>query len=47
MIGDSVIETRNKIVNSLIGRHTTILSSDGRLPKGQRLIVGENATLYL
>src|SRR2546422_6579289 len=47
VIGDSVIETPNKIVNSLIGRHASILSTKGRLPKGQVLIVGENSVAYL
>src|SRR3989475_11250471 len=47
VIGDSVIETPTQIVHSLIGRHTSVLSAKGRLPKGQHLIVGENSTLYL
>jgi glucose-1-phosphate thymidylyltransferase len=47
VIGDSVIETPNKIVNSLIGRHTTIRAANNRLPRGQQLIVGENSTLVL
>ena len=47
VIGDAVIETPHKIVNSLIGRHAEVRSAEGRLPKGQRLIVGENSTLFL
>ncbi len=47
VIGESVIETPNKIVNSLIGRHTTIRSSNNRVPRGHELIVGENSTLIL
>jgi len=47
LIGNCVIESPNKIVHSLIGRHTSVLSAKGRLPKGQHLIVGENSTLYL
>ncbi len=47
VIGESVIETQNKIVNSLIGRHTTIRSAHNRLPRGHELIVGENSTLIL
>lgn len=47
VIGECVIETSNKIVNSLIGRHTVIRSANNRLPKGQQLIVGENSTLFL
>ncbi len=46
VIGDAVIECRSKIVNSVIGRAATIKNADG-LPKGHRLIVGENSTLYL
>ncbi len=47
VIGECTIETPNKIVNSLIGRHTTIRSAGKRLPRGQELIVGENSTLVL
>jgi len=47
VIGEAVIETRHKIVNSLIGRYATVRSADGRLPKGQQLIIGENSTLFL
>jgi NDP-sugar pyrophosphorylase family protein len=47
LIGESLIETPNKIVNSLIGRHTTIRAANNRLPRGQQLIVGENSTLVL
>ena len=47
VIGDCTIETPNKIVGSLIGRHTTIKPADGILPKGQRLVLGENSTLFL
>src|SRR2546429_527781 len=47
VIGDAIIEGPNKIVNSLIGRSVTIRSAGNRLPKGHRLIVGENSTLDL
>ncbi|MFQ5919629.1 MAG: glucose-1-phosphate thymidylyltransferase [Thermoplasmata archaeon] len=47
VIGDSTIETPNKIVNSLIGRHTTIRAVNSVSPLGQQLIVGENSTLVL
>ncbi len=47
LIGDCVIETPNKIINSLIGRHATIRSAAGQLPKGHKLIVGENSSLVL
>jgi glucose-1-phosphate thymidylyltransferase len=47
VIGEATIETPNKIVNSLIGRHTTIRSAEDRRPKGTQLIVGEGSTLFL
>ncbi|TLZ60448.1 MAG: glucose-1-phosphate thymidylyltransferase, partial [Methanobacteriota archaeon] len=47
VIGDSEIATPTKVVNSLIGRHTSILSAKDRQPAGQSLIVGENSTAYL
>lgn len=47
VIEGCLIETPNKIVNSLIGGHTVIRSANNRLPKGQQLIVGENSTLVL
>ena len=47
VIGECEIEGTNKIINSLIGRHTTIRSAGNRLPKGHQLIVGENSTLVL
>lgn len=47
VIGDSTIETPHKIVNSLIGRHSVIRPANESLPKGQRLVVGENSILHL
>ena len=47
LIGEATIETPNKIVNSLLGRHVTIRASNGRLPKGHQLILGENSTVLL
>jgi len=47
VVGEAIIETRHKIVNSLIGRYATVRSADGRLPKGQQLIIGENSALFL
>jgi glucose-1-phosphate thymidylyltransferase len=35
------IECRKKIINSLIGKGSVILSSDNEVPKGDRLILGE------
>ncbi|MFQ5762544.1 MAG: glucose-1-phosphate thymidylyltransferase, partial [Candidatus Bathyarchaeia archaeon] len=47
VVGECTIETPSKIVNSLIGRHTTIRSADNRLPRGHQLVVGENSILVL
>lgn len=47
IVGDTTITTEKKIVDSLIGRGATIENTDGLLPEGQRLIVGENSKLNL
>ncbi|WP_128226288.1 glucose-1-phosphate thymidylyltransferase [Halobacteriaceae bacterium SHR40] len=47
IIGDSEISTTGKIIDSLIGRNTTIANSEGLLPEGRRLVVGENSDLNL
>ncbi len=47
VIGECLIEGTDKIVNSLIGRHTTIRSKGNRLPRGHQLVIGENSTLIL
>ena len=47
VMDDSVIEVEKKFVRSMIGKGSSILSSDGMLPKGERLVVGENTTIYL
>ena len=47
IIGESEISTSGKIVDSLIGRNTTIAPADGLLPEGRRLVVGENSDLNL
>jgi len=47
VIGECVIEGTEKIVNSLIGRHTTIRSRGNRQPRGTQLVLGENSTLVL
>ncbi|MBI4416951.1 MAG: glucose-1-phosphate thymidylyltransferase, partial [Euryarchaeota archaeon] len=47
VVGECRIETPRKIVGSLIGRHATIRSGDAILPRGLRLVVGENSTLVL
>ena len=44
LIMDNVnIYTDKKIVNSVIGRNSSILSGDDNLPKGKKLIIGENS----
>ncbi len=42
MIG-SRLESGKRIVDSLIGSYSTILNSDGAMPKGHRLIIGERS----
>jgi glucose-1-phosphate thymidylyltransferase len=44
---DSVVNVEQKIVLSIIGKSSQILSSKGLLPKGERLVVGENTTLFM
>lgn len=44
LIMDNVnIYTNEKIVNSVIGRNSSILSGEENLPKGKKLIIGENS----
>ena len=43
----STINVERKFVRSMIGKESKILSSSGLLPKGERLVVGENTTIYL
>lgn len=47
VVGDSEITASEKIVDSLIGRGAMIQDSDGLLPEGRRLIVGENSNVRL
>jgi glucose-1-phosphate thymidylyltransferase len=44
---DTIISVERKIVRSMIGKGSKVLSSNGLIPKGERLILGENTTLYL
>jgi len=44
---ESVIDVERKLVRSMVGKGSRILSSNGLIPKGERLVVGENTTLYL
>lgn len=47
IIGDSDVQASGKIVDSLVGRGTTIGSAAGLLPEGRRLVLGENSNLRL
>ena len=47
VIGESVIACRKTIVESLIGDKTQIRSTDQKLPKGHRLIVGSGSSIDL
>ena len=44
---DAVIDVERKLVRSIVGKGTKILNANGLLPKGQRLVAGDNATVYL
>lgn len=43
----STVNVERKFVRSMVGKESKILSSNGLLPKGERLVVGENTVLYL
>ena len=47
VMGDTVTDVERKLVRSMIGKGSKILSANGLLPKGERLIVGENTTVML
>jgi glucose-1-phosphate thymidylyltransferase len=47
LIGGCRIECESRIVDSLIGKNVTILSANHEVPKGSRLIVGENSYLKI
>lgn len=47
IVGDTEVTTSGRIIDSLIGRGASIRSSEGRLPEGRRLVVGENSQLEL
>lgn len=47
VMDDTVVDVDRKIVRSMIGKGSRILSSNGMLPKGERLVVGENTSVYL
>ncbi len=43
----ALIDIEDKLVMSLIGKNSKILSANGLLPKGDRLVVGENTTVHI
>ncbi len=47
LMGGCRLECDGRIVDSLIGRNATILSANHEVPKGSRLIVGENSYLKI
>jgi glucose-1-phosphate thymidylyltransferase len=47
VVGESTITADERFVDSLVGRGATVGSADGRLPAGNRLVVGENSRLEL
>jgi len=47
VIGDSEITANGRIVDSLLGRNANVESAENHLPKGRRLVVGENSQLKL
>ncbi|MGC9124206.1 MAG: glucose-1-phosphate thymidylyltransferase, partial [Thermoplasmata archaeon] len=44
---NSVIDTENMIVDSIIGEGSTILNANSLKPKGLRLIIGENSKINI
>ena len=44
---DTVVDVERKLVRSMVGKGSKILNANGLSPKGQRLVVGENTTIYL
>jgi glucose-1-phosphate thymidylyltransferase len=47
VVGESKITANEKIVDSLIGRGAMVQDTNGLLPEGRRLIVGENSNVRL
>jgi glucose-1-phosphate thymidylyltransferase len=47
VVGESTIATGERFVDSLLGRGATVESAEGRLPDGNRLVIGENSQLEL
>ena len=47
VVGDAVIESNERIIDSLIGNHSHIISDENCLPKGHKFIIGENSLVKL
>jgi glucose-1-phosphate thymidylyltransferase len=47
VVGDAIIECNERIVDSLIGNHSNIVSKENSLPRGHRFIIGENSVVNL
>ncbi|MCE5213370.1 MAG: glucose-1-phosphate thymidylyltransferase [Methanobacterium sp.] len=47
VVGDAIIECNERIVDSLIGNHSNIVSKENSLPRGHRFIIGENSLVNL
>jgi NDP-sugar pyrophosphorylase family protein len=46
VMDDAVIDVERRLVRSMVGKVTKILNANGFLPKRQKLVVGENTTIY-
>lgn len=47
VVGDAVIKCKERIIDSLIGNHSHIISMENSLPKGHRFIIGENSLVNI
>ena len=47
VMDDARLEVRRKLMRSMIGKGSRVLSAENLVPSGTRLIIGENTTLYL
>jgi glucose-1-phosphate thymidylyltransferase len=47
VVGDAVIKCNERIIDSLIGNHSHIISMENSLPKGHRFIIGENSLVNI
>lgn len=47
VVGESTIETHDKIVDSLIGQGTDVRNGNNKKPEGKRLVIGEDSNVGL